>query len=152
VLGGEQSGHVIDFRYNTTGDGPRTAITLLGIVAAGGVSLHELVSSVIELPQILLNVRAANAEVLTDTSIADEIARAEREMEGWGRLVIRASGTEPLIRVMAEGSDGPRMEQIARRIASRIESELAHRGAASAEGGLAFPPNGGDHRGVFRRA
>ena len=152
TLGGEQSGHVIDFRYNTTGDGPRTAITLLGIVAASGASLHELVANVVELPQILLNVRAANAEVLSEPSIADEIARAQREMEGWGRLMIRPSGTEPLIRVMAEGSDGPRTEQIALRIASRIESELARRGSAAPEGGLTFPPNGGDHRGVFRRA
>ncbi|MBV8197757.1 MAG: phosphoglucosamine mutase [Candidatus Eremiobacteraeota bacterium] len=134
MLGGEQSGHVIDFRYNTTGDGPRTAITLLAVVAASGATLHELVANVVEMPQILLNVRATTGDVLSEPSIAGEIAQAERELEGWGRLLIRQSGTEPLIRVMAEGSDRGRIEEIAGRVAARIERELARGGLREGKG------------------
>jgi phosphoglucosamine mutase len=124
-LGGEQSGHVIDFRYNTTGDGPRTAITLLGIVATRGASLHELVREVVSAPQILLNVRTSHKEVLTAPSVREEIAAAEAALEGSGRLLIRPSGTEPLIRVMAEGDDPILVETVAGRVAARIEQEVA---------------------------
>ncbi len=124
ALGGEQSGHVIDFRYNTTGDGPRTAVTLLGIVAARRVALHELVSEVRIAPQILVNVVARDDEVLTLPSVREEIASAQSVLGDAGRLLIRPSGTEPLIRVMVEGEDRATIEQIAGRIASRIEQEV----------------------------
>lgn len=125
ALGGEQSGHVIDFRFNTTGDGPRTAVTLLGIVARTKSTLHELVREVISAPQILVNVRTGDRDVLASPSVRDAIATAEAELAGSGRLLIRPSGTEPLIRVMAEGDDRDLVESVAIRVAARIEQEAA---------------------------
>ncbi len=124
-LGGEQSGHVIDFRYNTTGDGPRTAITLLSLLSAGDATLHELVREVVYVPQILLNVRSNRRDILEATSVVDAIAAAESELGDSGRIFVRASGTEPLIRVMAEGDDAALVEGIAGRVAMRIEQEVA---------------------------
>jgi phosphoglucosamine mutase len=124
TLGGEQSGHIVDFRYNTTGDGPRTAVTLLAMVAAGDASLHELVREVVNAPQVLVNVRTSNREILTAPGVRDEIAAAEAALAGSGRLLIRPSGTEPLIRVMAEGDDRVLVEMVAGRVAARIEQEI----------------------------
>jgi phosphoglucosamine mutase len=124
TLGGEQSGHVIDFRYNTTGDGPRTAVTLLAIVAARRTTLHDLVGEVRIAPQILVNVPARDDRVLALDSIREEIASAQTALGESGRLLIRPSGTEPLIRVMAEGDDRPTIERVAGRLASRIEQEV----------------------------
>jgi phosphoglucosamine mutase len=123
TLGGEQSGHVIDFRRNTTGDGPMTAVTLLGIVARSGRTLHELVSEVVVAPQVLVNVRSARREVLDLPEVRQEIAAGEADLGLAGRLLIRPSGTEPLIRVMAEGDDRVLVERVAARIAARIEKE-----------------------------
>lgn len=124
ALGGEQSGHVVDFRYNTTGDGPRTAVTLLAIVAAEKTTLHDLVREVIIAPQVLVNVRAQNSDVLAVPAVRDEIAAAEAALNGAGRLLIRPSGTEPLIRVMAEGDDRALVVDLASRVAARIEQEV----------------------------
>ena len=124
ALGGEQSGHLIDFRYNTTGDGPRTAVTLLGIVAAAEMTLHELVRDVRVAPQVLVNVRSRNDEVLGNDAVRAEIAAAERALGSTGRLLVRASGTEPLIRVMAEGEDRALIESVTARVAGRIEQEV----------------------------
>ena len=123
VLGGEQSGHIVDFRHNTTGDGPMTAVTLLGILAGRGVSLHDLVSEVVSAPQVLLNVRTRHTEVLGGAAVREEIAAAEAALGDGGRLLIRPSGTEPLIRVMTEGDDRVLIEALAARIAARIEQE-----------------------------
>jgi phosphoglucosamine mutase len=121
VLGGEQSGHIIDLRRNTTGDGPMTAVTLLGIVAARKTTLHELVRDVVVAPQILVNVRTPHKHVLEDGEIVAAIARAEDLLRGSGRLLIRPSGTEPLIRVMAEGDDREQIERVAAGLALQIE-------------------------------
>jgi phosphoglucosamine mutase len=124
TLGGEQSGHLIDFRYNTTGDGARTAITLLSILASTQSRLSELVAEVQVAPQILVNVRSNGDGVLASQSVRDAIAAAQADLGASGRLLIRASGTEPLIRVMAEGEDRALIERIAGRVASRIEQEI----------------------------
>ncbi|HEY6326312.1 MAG TPA: phosphoglucosamine mutase [Candidatus Cybelea sp.] len=129
TLGGEQSGHVVDFRYNTTGDGPRTAVTLLALMAAEGATLHELVREVVIAPQVLLNVRTGNREVLAAPAVREEIAAAEAALDGSGRLLIRPSGTEPLIRVMAEGDDHAFVTALASRVAARIEQEAERAGA-----------------------
>ncbi len=123
-LGGEQSGHVIDFRYNTTGDGPRTAVTLLAILASTGATLHELVREVVYAPQILVNVRTERREIVDADSIQEAIAQAQAQLGQSGRLFVRASGTEPLIRVMAEGDDRRLVEALARWVAERIEREV----------------------------
>ncbi len=124
ALGGEQSGHVIDFRHNTTGDGPRTAITLLGILAAQDATLHELVREVVYLPQVLVNVPTQNRRVLESDGVREEIASAQAALGESGRLLVRPSGTEPLIRVMAEGDDRAFVEALAWRVAGRIEREV----------------------------
>jgi phosphoglucosamine mutase len=124
ALGGEQSGHVIDFRYNTTGDGTRTAITLLGIVAAEKVALHDLVADVVYVPQLLVNVRTARRDIVSRPAVREAIAAAQAALGESGRLLVRPSGTEPLIRVMAEGDDGKLVEQIVRSLARRIEQEV----------------------------
>jgi phosphoglucosamine mutase len=124
ALGGEQSGHVIDFRFNTTGDGPRTAITLLGMVATEHTTLHELVREVVYVPQVLMNVRTRHREVLASAVVAEEIAAAQAALGESGRLFVRPSGTEPLIRVMAEGDDRDLVERLASRVARRIEQEV----------------------------
>ncbi|HVR45762.1 MAG TPA: phosphoglucosamine mutase [Candidatus Binatia bacterium] len=130
ALGGEQSGHVVDFRYNTTGDGPRTAVTLLALIAAHATTLHELVREVVIAPQVLVNVRAGNREVLAAPAVREEIAAAEAALNGSGRLLIRPSGTEPLIRVMAEGDDRALVIALASRVAARIEQEVERTGSA----------------------
>jgi phosphoglucosamine mutase len=123
-LGGEQSGHVIDFRYNTTGDGPRTAVTLLGIIASQKTTLHELVREVVPAPQVLVNVRTSHREVLNRAAVVEAIAAAQAALGTSGRLLVRPSGTEPLIRVMAEGDDRALVEAEVSRVAARIEQEV----------------------------
>lgn len=122
VLGGEQSGHIIDLRHNTTGDGPMTAVLLFGIVARRKTRLHDLVRDVVVAPQVLVNIRTPRKDVLQVQSVLEAIARAEALLDGAGRLLIRPSGTEPLIRVMAEGDDRATIEQIAGELAGQIEA------------------------------
>ena len=122
VLGGEQSGHIIDLRRNTTGDGPMTAVALLSMLARDGKRLRDEVAEVVDAPQILVNVRTADKTVLERPEILAAIAAAEAELAGAGRLLIRPSGTEPLIRVMTEGDDRAQIEGIARDLAARIEA------------------------------
>jgi phosphoglucosamine mutase len=127
VLGGEQSGHNIDLRRNTTGDGPMTAMTLFGIVTRARTTLHELVRDVVVAPQILLNVRTADVDVLDVADVRDAIATGETALGTTGRLFIRPSGTEPLIRVMAEGDDRALVEQVAARVVAEIQKEIVRR-------------------------
>ncbi len=124
ALGGEQSGHVIDFRHNTTGDGPRTAITLLGLLVSQRSTLHDLVAAVVYAPQLLVNVRTERREIMEEHTVRRAIAHAEAALGNSGRLLVRPSGTEPLIRVMAEGDDPELVEEVVRRLASQIEQEV----------------------------
>lgn len=121
VLGGEQSGHIIDLRRNTTGDGPMTAVTLLSIVVQTGKTLHDLASEMRVYPQILLNVRTANKHVLDDPAIIENITGTEQLLGTGGRLLVRPSGTEPLIRIMIEGEDKAQIEALAHDLAGKIE-------------------------------
>jgi len=121
VFGGEQSGHIIDLALNTTGDGPMSAVALFSIVARSGRSLHELAASLTVYPQILLNVRVNRKDVLaTDPHIAAAIFAAETELGSEGRILVRPSGTEPLIRVMIEGGDSQTIQTLAERVAASI--------------------------------
>jgi phosphoglucosamine mutase len=124
TLGGEQSGHIIDFRRNTTGDGPMTAATLFGIVRARGTRLHDLVSEVVVAPQVLLNVRTPHKEVLSTQRVREAIAQAQTRLNGTGRLLVRPSGTEPLVRVMVEGDDPLVIQSVAEEIVGSIEQEI----------------------------
>jgi phosphoglucosamine mutase len=121
-FGGEQSGHVIDLDRNTTGDGPGTAIDLLSVVAAEGRSLRELAAALHVAPQILVNVRTSHKAVLENGTVRAAIQRATAELGASGRILVRASGTEPLIRVMIEGDDAERIGSLARGLAEIVRS------------------------------
>jgi phosphoglucosamine mutase len=121
-FGGEQSGHVIDLDRNTTGDGPGTAVALLSVVVRDGTTLHELAAGLIVAPQILVNVRTKDAAVLEDGAVRAAIERVERELGSSGRILVRPSGTEPLIRVMIEGDDRARIGHLANEVADIVRS------------------------------
>jgi len=116
-LGGEQSGHTIDFVRNTTGDGPMTAVSLFSIAAESG-SLHELARDLQVYPQTLVNVRVSDRSVLEkNPGIVAAIDEARAALGAAGRIVVRPSGTEPLIRVMVEGPELREVEDVAARLA-----------------------------------
>jgi phosphoglucosamine mutase len=127
ALGGEQSGHMIDLARNTTGDGPMTAVTLFGILRAHDVTLRELVAPVVVAPQLLVNVATSDFATLDAPAVRDAIVRAEAALSNSGRLLVRPSGTEPLIRVMAEGTDRSLVEQAVFSVTSAIEEEISAR-------------------------
>lgn len=126
-LGGEQSGHVIFLDYNTTGDGILTALQLLAILKRENKSLSRLAASMEKLPQVLANARVGEANKLNytkDPDIQEEIKRIEDRFKGEGRVLIRPSGTEPLVRVMIEGKDQREIEEYAVGLANLIEKRL----------------------------
>jgi phosphoglucosamine mutase len=104
-VGGEQSGHIILSDYTTTGDGFVAALQVLAVVKKSGKSVSEACHRFEPLPQILKNVRYKSGKPLEDVKVKTAIASAEKKLNGHGRLVIRPSGTEPVIRVMGEGDD-----------------------------------------------
>lgn len=128
VLGGEQSGHVIDLLRNTTGDGPMTAVLLLGIAVRSGSRLHDLAREIVEAPQVLVNVRTTRREALEAPAVYEAIRRAEGALEGSGRLLIRLSGTEPLIRIMAQGDDAEQIERLVAEVARSLRKEIERLG------------------------
>lgn len=106
TLGGEQSGHVIFLDHNTTGDGLVTALQLAAAVKEDGRPLSQIATIMERYPQVLVNVRVADkARLVTSAVIGDAIHAAERRLDGTGRVLVRASGTEPVVRVMAEAAD-----------------------------------------------
>jgi len=126
VLGGEQSGHVIFLDYNSTGDGLVTALQITGIVKKKETTLSELCSIMKELPQVLANATIPNDKkdlYLTDNEIQDEINKIEKVLNGVGRVLIRPSGTEPLVRVMLEGEDQAELDKMAHNLANLIEKK-----------------------------
>ncbi len=123
-IGGEQSGHVIFLDYNSTGDGLLTAVQTLSIMKEKGKSLSELAGLMTKYPQLLVNVRVlTKAGWETNSAIQDAIREAEEELGGNGRILVRPSGTEPLIRVMAEGPDQEQLNDLCHRIGDIIRIE-----------------------------
>jgi phosphoglucosamine mutase len=120
-VGGEQSGHIILSDYATTGDGLVAALQILAELVRTGIPASELLHRFDPLPQLLKNVRFKGGKPLDDASVKAVIADAERELEGKGRLVIRPSGTEPVIRVMAEGEDAAQVESVVDRICDAVK-------------------------------
>lgn len=124
-LGGEQSGHVIFLDENTTGDGLLSALHLLEVVVETGQPLSELASIMEVLPQAQANAKVANhkkEKYMDYPEIADAIARVSEKFAGEGRVLIRPSGTEPLVRVMIEGKDQKMIENDARELADLIQN------------------------------
>ncbi|MBP1232229.1 phosphoglucosamine mutase [Arthrobacter sp. PvP102] len=125
-LGGEQSGHVIFADHATTGDGLLTGLQLAAQVALTGKSLKELATVMTKLPQVLINVRGVDRTRVTGTeSLAAAVAAAEEELGDTGRILLRPSGTEPVVRVMVEAGDEATAESIAERLAQVVRTELA---------------------------
>jgi phosphoglucosamine mutase len=126
ALGGEQSGHVIFREYATTGDGMLTALKLLETCVREKATLDELAADLTVFPQLLVNIRVKERRPLEELpGVVSEIRACESALDGSGRVLVRFSGTEPLARVMVEGSDLGEVENWAERIASAIRSELA---------------------------
>ncbi|SHE90719.1 phosphoglucosamine mutase [Desulfofundulus australicus DSM 11792] len=114
TFGGEQSGHIIMLDYNTTGDGILTALQLLQVVRETGATLQELAAQMEKLPQLLENVRVTDKEkVMGSPELARAIREQEERLGGQGRILVRPSGTEPLVRVMVEGRDMELLRSIA---------------------------------------
>ena len=127
VLGGEQSGHIIFLDYNTTGDGLVTALQVAAIRKRSGKSLSELAGIMKELPQVLVNAKVPNDKkniYLEDEEIVNEIKRIEEALNGVGRVLIRPSGTEPLVRVMLEGENQEEIDKMAHGLVDLILSKI----------------------------
>lgn len=124
-LGGEQSGHVIFARYATTGDGVLTGLHIAAKVASSGQSLRELAAVMPNYPQVLINVPGVDkTKVRTDEELNQLVATAEAELGDNGRVLLRASGTEALVRVMVEAQDQGTAQSWAERIAMAVERRL----------------------------
>lgn len=122
LLGGENSGHIICANVSTTGDGVVAALQVLMAMAAQNKSLLELLRGVKKLPQIMQNVRIAAPVDLGNAELQSEVAAVENELAGRGRVLLRASGTEPVIRVMVEGDDEVEVSRQCNRLAEKVKS------------------------------
>lgn len=126
ALGGEQSGHVVMSEFATTGDGVLTALHVLARMAHTGSSLAELAAGVEKYPQVLVNVGGVDKGALdTNSAVRAILAQAEEELAGRGRVLLRPSGTEPVIRVMVEAATSEDAERLAGAIAAVVSAELA---------------------------
>lgn len=126
-LGGEQSGHIIFLDHNTTGDGLLSALQLISVVKETGKKLSELAEVMTSLPQVLINAKVSNDKknaYMEDEVVRKEIEKLEVKFHGEGRVLIRPSGTEPLVRVMIEGKDQEEITEMAKGLASLIEERL----------------------------
>ncbi len=127
ILGGEQSGHVIFLEHNTTGDGMLTALQVVSIMIKKNESLAELNSLMEVLPQVLVNAKVGNTKkalYMENETIKSEIERIEAELSKKGRVLIRPSGTEPVIRIMLEGQDRDYLKEEATKLAKLFEECL----------------------------
>lgn len=124
-MGGEQSGHIVFLDYNTTGDGLLTGLQLVNTMKATGKKLSELAAEMTIFPQKLINVRVTDKHAVTDNAIvAAKIAAVEKQMAGDGRVLVRASGTEPLVRVMVEAPTQEACEEYCTAIADVVRAEM----------------------------
>ncbi|MFN2746338.1 phosphoglucosamine mutase [Bacillus sp. z60-18] len=125
TLGGEQSGHLIFLDYNTTGDGLLSAIMLMNTIKMTGKPLSELAAEMQKFPQLLINVKVTDKYKVTENEkVKAVIEQVEQEMNGDGRILVRPSGTEPLVRVMAEARTKELCEQYVGRIVDVVKAEM----------------------------
>src|SRR5271168_1397063 len=126
TLGGETSGHILCLDKTTTGDGLISGLQVLAVMKQTGAGLAELAAGMRKYPQVLLNVRVAKRfDPLREPTVIRAAQEVERRFEGRGRIVLRASGTEPVIRVMVEGDDAGLVKRGAREIAMVVEAAAA---------------------------
>ncbi|WP_251212463.1 phosphoglucosamine mutase [Adlercreutzia murintestinalis] len=124
AIGGEQSGHMILLEHNSTGDGLMTAVQFLAAVKRSGITVEEAAATVSKFPQELINVPVADKEaVATSEAVAAAVAAAEAELGDDGRVLLRPSGTEPVVRVMVEAKDADMAQRIAERVAASVAAE-----------------------------
>jgi phosphoglucosamine mutase len=125
-LGGESSGHIICLDRTTTGDGIISALQVLTAMVESNTTLHGLVSGMDKYPQTLLNVRVAERiDIDRSDRIQNAVREAEQELADSGRVLLRASGTEPVIRVMVEGQDESTVKRLAQQLASEVQASVA---------------------------
>ena len=125
TLGGEQSGHIIMRQFSNTGDGLLTVLQVMQVVVKSKKSLQELASAMQKYPQILINVKdVAKEKLASSAKIKDAILESEKELAGSGRVLLRASGTESLVRVMVEANDLELAQKVADSLAQLVRSEL----------------------------
>jgi phosphoglucosamine mutase len=123
VLGGETSGHILCLDRATTGDGIVAALAVLEALARSGEDLATARQGLQKMPQVMLNVRAVGARrSLASDEVKQALAEVERVLQGRGRVVLRASGTEPLVRVTVEGADAAEVQQLAEKLAATVKS------------------------------
>lgn len=125
ILGGESSGHILCLDRTTTGDGIVSALQVLGVMVSQNKSLRELLQGLEKCPQVLVNVKLGNArsaEVMKNPAVQDSVRQVEHQLGARGRVLLRPSGTEPLIRVMVEGQDGPEVRRHAETIAAAVRA------------------------------
>jgi phosphoglucosamine mutase len=125
TLGGEQSGHVILSHYATTGDGVLTGMRVLAEVAKSGKTLQELAAQISIYPQVLINVKGVDRSRVSDEVVQAAVQEAEAELGESGRVLLRASGTEPVIRVMVEAAEMGQAQGWADRIARVVTRQLS---------------------------
>jgi len=127
MLGGETSGHTLCLDRTSTGDGTVTALQVLAAVVESGQGLAELVSGMRKMPQVLINIRVSGGakELVAQAAVQAEVRQVELELGARGRVLLRASGTEPLVRVMVEADDAELTRAMAERIAEQIRSATA---------------------------
>lgn len=122
TIGGESSGHIICLDRTTTGDGIVSALQVLAYLVTENISLHEAKSGMKKFPQLMINVPLlGNADPMQSSAVQQSVAQAETRLAGRGRVLLRPSGTEPLIRVMVEGEDELLVTQLANEIAAQVE-------------------------------
>ena len=126
-IGGEQSGHIIFLQYATTGDGQLSAIQLLSVVKDTGKTLKELSSEMEVYPQVLINIHVSNfgkAQFKKDKEVQNAIKQVEEKLGDEGRILVRLSGTEPLVRVMLEGKDYDKIKELGESVAQVVRERL----------------------------
>jgi phosphoglucosamine mutase len=125
ILGGETSGHVLCLDRTSTGDGLITALQVLAVMQRTGRSLSELAVGMDQFPQVLLNVKVREpVDPTRDAAVRNAVDSVEAELGGRGRVVLRASGTEPVIRIMVEGEDRHQVSALAGRLADSVRSSF----------------------------